>query len=375
MRVRLPAPERMTDFLDRLLDRAIEIQQVPAVTFQERERAALVHRLLAAEELQDVSIDSLNNVYARLPGRRKSDPLIVSAHLDTVFPPAPAGKAVREAGRIHGPGIGDNSLGVAALFGLVWMLRQRHADLAADLWLVADSCEEGLGDLQGMKAVVARFGAAVRGYLVIEGTALGQVYHRGVGVRRYRVTVRTAGGHSWSDYGQPSAVHEMAGLVTKITSLPLPASPRTTTNVGRISGGSGINVVASDAQFELDVRSENPAALGALLERVEDTIRSAGKEGVAVEMEVIGERPAGEIPHDHPLVVLAAECLSDQGLKPTFTAGSTDANIPLSRGIPAIVLGITTGGGAHTPREYIDIEPVAKGMQQLVRFVENALSN
>jgi tripeptide aminopeptidase len=363
----------MSEPLNRILDLAVQIQQIPAPTFGERQRAEFVMESLSRENLRDVSMDSSCNVYARIPGRTRDRPLIVSAHLDTVFPAGTNCSCVRNAERIQGPGIGDNALGVAALLGLVWMLRDRKSELSADLWLVADVCEEGLGDLRGMKELVARFGADPRAYLVIEGTALGHVYHRAVGVRRYRVTARTAGGHSWSDFGQPSAVHELARLVAKITSLPIPDKPRTTVNVGVMSGGTGVNVLAAEAQFELDVRSESVGVLQALCAQVEQEICAARKPGVAIDIEVIGERPAGEIPVDHPLARLAGECLSEQGLEATFTSGSTDANIPLSLGYPAIVLGITTGGGAHTIHEYIDLAPAAKGMQQLVGFVEKIL--
>jgi len=365
----------MPEFIERLLELAIRIQQIPAPTFEERRRANFVRELFEREMLQDVSIDSVSNVYARLPGLARGSPLLISAHLDTVFPATTSMDVTRESERIYGPGIGDNSLGVAALFGLLWMLRGRHAGLAHDLWLVANSCEEGLGDLHGMRAVVDRFGPSVGAYLVIEATALGQVYHRAVGVRRYRVVARTAGGHSWSDYGQPSAVHEMARLITHITSLRMPEHPRTTLNVGVISGGTGVNVLASEAQFELDLRSESIEALNDLAAQVEETIRSSQKEGVAVEMRIIGERPAGEIPAEHRLARLAGACLSEQGLTARFSSGSTDANIPLSRGIPAVVVGITTGGGAHTVHEYIDIEPIQKGMRQVVKFVETILSD
>lgn len=356
----------------RLLDLAVQIQQIPAPTRKERKRGQFMRSIFESEGLQDVVSDAERNVYARLPGRQGSSPLVITAHLDTVFSTrTPA--LVREERRIHGPGIGDNSLGLATLVGLVWMLREAGAELASDIWLVANSCEEGLGDLRGMKAVVGRFGARARGYLVLEGTALGQVYHRAVGVQRYRVRVTTTGGHSWSDYGSPSAVHEIALLVSQLTALPLSTKPRSTLNVGTISGGTGINVLASQAEFELDVRSEGPAELQALIARVEQVIGSARREDVHVEFEIIGQRPAGELPVDHPWVQLALECIREQGLTGRATSGSTDANIPLSLGLPAIVLGITTGAGAHTPQEYIDTPPVAQGMQQVFRFVTRLL--
>jgi tripeptide aminopeptidase len=360
----------MIDFVNRFLELAIQIQQIPAPTFGEKRRAEFVRDFFVQEKLKDVSMDSVNNVYARLEGKRNSKPLIVSAHMDTVFPLGTSLHMTREEDRIYGPGIGDNSLGVAALFGLLWMLRERKIELKNDVWLVANVCEEGLGDLRGMKAVVDRFGENVKAYLVIEGMSLGHIYHRAIGVRRYRVTAKTAGGHSWSDYGQPSAVHEAAKLVTQIASLSVPVIPRTTLNVGKISGGTGINVLASEATFELDLRSESMDTLSGLVRQVEGMIRSANKEGVKIEYELIGQRPAGEIASDHPLLRLAGECLRQQGLKAELTSGSTDANIPLSRGYPSVVLGVTTGSGAHTVHEYIEVGPVEKGMEQLVRFVE-----
>ncbi|MBL0346507.1 M20/M25/M40 family metallo-hydrolase [Candidatus Villigracilis affinis] len=316
-------------------------------------------------------MDSLGNVYARLPGKqKKAKPLIVSAHLDTVFPTSISLQVKKEAERILAPGIGDNSLGVAALFGILWSLRERNISLQHDVWFVANVGEEGLGDLRGMRGVVERFNDNVIGYLVLEGLALGHVYHRAIGVRRYRISVKTAGGHSWSDYGKPSAVHELAALVTQLTEVRLPREPRTTLNVGTFGGGTGINVLASEAKCELDLRSEDPKTLLKLIHQVEDLFKNADRSGVKVLAEIIGERPAGEIPADHPLVQLAVTCTREQGLEATLTSGSTDANIPLSNGIPAVVMGITTGGSAHTPQEYINVEPVGKGLESLVRFVE-----
>ena len=361
--------------IDRVLNLAVQIQQVPAPTFGENTRAELVRGLFVEEGLLDVSMDALHNVYGRLAGKGIARPVVVSAHLDTVFPANTDLSCSHEADRIYGPGIGDNSLGVAALFGLVWALRERGITPGGDIWLVANVCEEGLGNLRGMSALVDRFAAGVLAYLVLEGTALAHVYHRAIAVQRYRVTVRTAGGHSWSDYGQPSAIHELARVVTQMTALPLPATPRTSLNVGVISGGTGVNVLASEAKLELDIRSESAQALDGLSRRVQEIVRSANRTGVTSEMQLIGKRPAGQIPEDHPLVRLAEQCLAEQGLKATFTSGSTDANIPLSRGYPAVVLGITTGGGAHTVQEFIDTAPVQLGMEQLVSFVEKVFGD
>jgi len=326
------------------------------------------------EGLQDVTIDEAGNVYGLLTkddGQRADiKPLVVSAHLDTVFPLEMDLSVRREDDKVFGIGIGDNSFGVAALFGLIWIFRERSIELGGDVWFVANVCEEGLGDLYGMKSVVERFGSEVLAYLVIEGMALGHVYHKAVGVKRYRVTATTRGGHSWSDYGQPSAVLELTRLIGKMTSLQLPSRPRTTMNVGKIHGGTSINVIPAEAWLELDLRSEGPDELADLVEKVEKLIEGASRSGVHMEAKVIGERPAGEMSPDNPLIKLAQTCLREQGLDAVLTSGSTDANFPLSRGYPALVLGVTNGGGAHTKNEFVDVRPVEKGMEQLVSFVE-----
>lgn len=359
----------MSNIANRVVELAIQIQQIPAPTFQEQKRAEFVRDLFTAEGLDDVCTDDAGNVFARMMGSRQEKPLIVSAHLDTVFPMETNLRVARSSELIHGPGLGDNSLGVAALFGLLWSIGERKIQPRGDIWFVANVCEEGLGDLRGMRAVVERFGKDVHAYLVLEGLALGHVYHRAVGVKRYRVTARTPGGHSWSDYGQPSAVHELAKLVVELASLSLPRYPRTTMNVGKISGGTSVNVIASEASFDLDLRSEGPEALAALISAAETIIHKANRTGVTIEAQVIGQRPAGEISTSHPLVLLAQDCLHEQGLEAGLISGSTDANMPLSKGYPAIVLGITTGGGAHTIHEYINTAPVAQGMEQLMCFV------
>jgi len=386
----------MNELAKRVIDRAIEIQQIPAPTFDESKRAEFVRGLFVNEGLKDISLDDVGNVYGLLSNVKGAalrpkevskgqtsnvKPLIISAHLDTVFPKETNLEVKREGEKIFGPGLGDNSLGVAALFGLMWMIHERNIQLGGDVWFVANVCEEGLGDLRGMKAIVDRFGAdpsarlrqsgcGVLAYLVLEGLALGHIYHRAVGVKRFRVTARTKGGHSWSDYGQPSAVHEISKLVVQLSSLELPSHPRTTMNVGKISGGTSVNVIASEASFDLDLRSEGQESLAELVSAAEKLIHHANKPGVSFEAEVIGQRPAGEMDANHPLVKLAEDCLREQGLDAVLTSGSTDANVPLSKGYPALVLGVSTGGSAHTVHEFIHAAPVEQGMEQLVSFVE-----
>lgn len=356
--------------ISQLIELAIAIQQIAAPTFHEAERAEFVRKRFAEEKLKDVEMDASGNVYARLPAQQpERPPVIVSAHLDTVFPLSVDLRCEREPERILGPGIGDNSLGVAGLFGLIWSLREQETHLPGDVWLAANVCEEGLGNLRGIQAVVDRFGPAVQAYVVVEGIGLGHIYHRGLGVRRYRISVHTAGGHSWIDYGKPSAIHGLSAISAQLAGLELPRSPRTTLNIGIISGGSSVNTIAAEAMLELDLRSENAEALELLAAQVEAIVHAAEKPGLDIQMEIIGQRPSGELPADHPLVRLAQECLREEGIEPRLNTGSTDANLPLSLGLPAVTICLTTGGQAHSVHEFINIAPIAKGLNQLVRLV------
>jgi len=358
---------------DRILDLAVSIQQIPAPTFNEARRAAFVYDRFCEERLLDVTQDAAGNVYARLPGQGSAAPLVVSAHLDTVFPQETELAITRSRNKIAGAGIGDNSLGVAGLFYLVWALRSLQTGLAqlpGDLWLVANTGEEGLGDLVGMRHVVDRFGAQARAYLILEGMALGQVYHRGLGVQRYRIDAQTTGGHSWVDFGRPSAVHELAGVVNHLAAIRLPQVPRTSLNIGVFSGGTSINTIAAQAYCLLDLRSEDCISLEALAAEVDAIVQAANHPGkVAMSISLVGQRPVGALPAAHPLVSLAKRCLEAHGIQPHPNIGSTDANQPLSRGLPAVCIGLTTGGGAHTTSEFIDTHPLHQGLAQLLDFV------
>ncbi len=357
--------------INRLLELAIQIQQIPAPTHEETLRGQFIFQKLQAEGLPGLPIqtDQAGNVLTCLPGNGQGKPLIISAHMDTVFPSDTVLTVRKEGGRIYGPGIGDNSLGVAGLFGILWRLKERGTPMPGDIWFVANTCEEGLGDLRGMKALVERFGPSPKAYLILEGMALGHVYHQAVGVHRYKISLHTNGGHSWSDYGKPSAIHELSKLIANISAIILPNQPRTTLNVGRISGGTSINTIAADAWLELDLRSEEQVSLAKLTSQVETLVDEIRQTSVSIEMDSIGQRPSGEISVNHPIIRLAQNCLRREGIEPALTIGSTDANIPLSKGYPALVLGLTHGGGAHTLHEFIETGPIAQGLEHLMQFI------
>jgi tripeptide aminopeptidase len=357
--------------IQRLLDLACAIQQIPAPTFYESARAAFVRDQFAALGLSDIEMDDLSNVFARRPGG-SDRPVLITAHLDTVFPADTPLTLTHTPDRITGPGIGDNSLGVAGLCGLVWALNGEA--LPGDLLLAANVGEEGLGDLRGMRRVVERFGEKARAIIVLEGMALGAIQSAGIPVRRYRFTARAEGGHSWLHFGQASAIHALVRLGARLTDLVVPHSPKTTFNIGTISGGTSINSLAREASLDLDLRSEDPATLAALIARVEELAASFNGQGVQLETHLIGNRPSGEIPRDHPLAQLSARALKDVGLPYTFESSSTDANLPLSLGLPCVSLGIVYGSNAHRPDEYIETREMEKGWQAFVNVVRGAFT-
>ena len=363
----------ITQFRTRQLDNINliqAIQQIPAPTFAEADRAAFVESQMLALGLQDVRQDDLHNVYGRFPGQHRRAPLIITAHLDTVFP-LETDLRIRENGRLlSGPGIGDNSTGVAGLLLLAKSLIENQIQLTNDVWLVANVCEEGLGDLRGIRAVVEKFGQSAK-YIIVEGGLFGQISHQAIGVRRFRLEVSGPGGHSWGSFGAASAIHVLGHLISAIDKLPVPTSPRTTYNVGIIEGGTSINTIAQSAALQLDLRSEEPSALQQLVDSVTDIVQQTNQlrrdEGIHVTMTAIGSRPPGQISRHTALVKTAVDALhyvGSQGI--TFMMGSTDANVPLSKGFTAVVLGLTESGNAHRLDEFIDPTRLPDGLSQLL---------
>lgn len=349
------------------VEQAIAIQQIPAPTFAERIRAEHVAAAFRALDLQQVDIDDLHNVYGLLPGRFSNQPgVMVSAHTDTVFPAETDLRIRREDGMIYGAGLGDNSVGVAGLLALVSGLRRARITPNRNLWIVAPTREEGLGDLGGMRAAFARLKPTINSVINVEGLALGHVYHAGIAVRRLKITAQAAGGHSWLHFGHPSAIHSLMQLGARITHLPTPQSPRTTYNIGMIEGGQSINSIATSASLWLDMRSEERDTLAAFEQRVRSEIAALSSADVQFSIEVVGDRPAGHIAPNHPLVERAMAALRQVGLRGTLETGSTDGNVPLSEGCPAVTIGITYGGNAHRLDEYIEVNPITQGIRQLI---------
>lgn len=356
--------------LDRWIEHTLEIQAIPAPTFDEAQRGEFMQSEFEAARLMDVHRDSQGNVLARAAGG-DARPVLVSAHLDTVFAGGTNLASQRSRSRITGPGIGDNAVALAALIELAHDLVDRPPN--GEVWLVANVGEEGLGNLCGMREVVGRFGDSIAAYLVVEGMAFGHIYHRALPVRRYRVSATTKGGHSWIHRGRTSAIHALVQLGAVLLDSPPARAAKTSLNIGTIQGGRSINSIADQARMELDLRSESPQLLGELDLAAQAAVAAAVGPGLHLEVELIGERPAGELPASHPLVRAAVDSLTAAGEKRHFLeAGSTDASIALHRGLPAICVGVTKGGEAHTTDEYIELAPMPQGYQALTDLLQRA---
>jgi acetylornithine deacetylase/succinyl-diaminopimelate desuccinylase-like protein len=374
------AAQRYEQMQDRLIDLCVQIQQIPAPTGNEGERARWVEVYFRRLGLHNVHQDDLCNVYGRVPGQGSGPLLLVSAHTDTVFPDG-TDLSVRRNGSdiLAGPGIGDNSAGVVGLLILAETLLALPTP-PVDIWIVANSNEEGLGDLKGMRAAVAYLqekAGAVGAAIVLEGMGLGRIVHQALGVRRYRIEAKAPGGHSWGDFGSASAIHALVTLAAEIARMKMPNEPRTSFNIGKFNGGTSVNTIAQEASLELDLRSTDPVMLARIDQQVQGIVQrhqeshTRYRSGVEFRLESIGNRPAGEIAETHPLVQALSKILAHINVteRGDVRISSTDANIPLSQGIPSVCIGLTEGGDAHRLSEWIHTEPLVKGMQQLLYFV------
>lgn len=360
--------------VEKILNQAIAVQQIPAPTFVETKRADYIQEQFQSLGLHDVWRDGLGNVYGWLePNGRNRTTIILSAHLDTVFPMQTDLTTRQEKTRVYGPGLGDNSLGVAGLLLVAEIFLREKRIWRHSICFVANTREEGLGNLDGIRALLDYIPRQqIAGAIVIEGIALGRVYNGGIAVRRLKITSHAEGGHSWLHFGRPSAIHGLVQLCTDITQLEVPYTPRTTFNIGVIEGGHSVNSIASEAVCLLDLRSTELATLEKLEERVRDLIERHSQDGLTFEVSIAGNRPSGHLRSDHPLVQLALGAQAEIGIAAGLESGSTDANMFLAHDVPAVVVGITQGGNAHRQDEFIETRLLKDGLWQLTLLLAAA---
>lgn len=352
--------------IESLVGLAADICRIPAPTGAERQRAEFVASLFR-DRGYDIEMDAVGNVYARRPGLRPEPVLMLLAHIDTVFPSGTPIDVRRVDTVLYGPGIGDNAVNVAAMLSAFDVLDDLGYQTAVDIVAVADVGEEGLGNLRGARAAVERFRRHLGAVIVLDGRQ-GRITNAAVGSLRWRVTLRGPGGHSFAAFGTPSAIHGLGRVIAAITELDVPSEPKTTYNVGIIEGGVSVNTIAPEASAIIDMRSTSEPELRKLAARIADIIARVPGSGLVAEVEELGERPAGARDRTDPLVRLAAETLAWLGYAPEFHAASTDANVPMSLGIPTVCVGVAHGDRMHTVEEYIEIPRVEDGLAQVVRL-------
>ena len=357
------APPAARDLAEAVIRRTIALAAIPAPTGAEKARADLVLRWWA-EDGWKPRTDTAGNVWAQVadgPGPG----VLICAHLDTVFPEDLPHVVVAKPGRLCGPSVGDDSVGVAALSAVATLLAAPSN--TGPVWLVATVGEEGTGNLAGIRHALAHPPAPVSAVIAVEGNYLGRVVITGVGSVRWRVRYAGPGGHAWERAEAPSAVHAAAGGAARLAALVgrATAGARCTVNVGLIGGGEAINARARDAWFDVDLRGDGSKALQRLEKRARGIV-SVVPPGISVEVEELGRRPAGSVAPASPIARAAVTALRRAGLPAEFSAASTDANAALDLGIPAVALGVTRGQGEHTPAEWIETDPVPAGLMALV---------
>ncbi|HEY4215624.1 MAG TPA: M20/M25/M40 family metallo-hydrolase [Gemmatimonadaceae bacterium] len=359
------AHARLAAHDDAIVRTQITVAQIAAPTGEEEERGSWVARRFRDCGLSSIKTDAAGNVVGRRNGVDDAPPVVICAHLDTVFPRDTDLSIRRDGERLVGPGINDNGRGLAVMLALAAeidgvRLRSRHP-----VEFVATTGEEGLGDLRGAKHYFADRGKSAHAVLALDGAGDERIIHRALGSRRFRISYAGPGGHSWAAYGSANAVHAAAAAASRLAAVPLPASPRTTLSVGRIGGGLSVNSIPDAAWLEIDLRSTSAWQLDEIeraIRRIaqmaaddENGKRVAGTRALTVRVDPIGSRPCGETPAGHALVQSAIEATRLVGRQPDLALASTDANVPISQGIPAIAIGAGgRGGDAHTHGEWFD---------------------
>ena len=361
------------------IEEQIRITEIPAPTFKEARRAEYFRRRFVELGLKNVRIDAAGNAIGERPGRTDKPTLVVAAHLDTVFDETTDVKVRRDGNLLKAPGISDDGRGLTLLLAIAKALNEANIETAGTIIFVANVAEEGLGDLKGVKHL---FNQELKGrithFISIDGAGLG-ITRAAVGSRRYRTIFKGAGGHSYGAFGMPNPVHALGRLIEKVSRFQVPQKPKTTFNVGKIGGGTSVNSISQTATLEIDMRSEDPQELlkldAAYKQAVEQALgeenrRWQHKEKLTVENLEVGNRPAGTQSLNAPIVQIATAADRAFGVKSDLSASSTDANIPISLGIPAIT--IDGGGdatGTHALQETFDSTDSHIGSQRALLIV------
>src|SRR5258707_703452 len=352
-------------------EQQLRLTEIPAPPFQEAQRAVATKALLASSGLE-VQIDKTGNVIGELRGANEKEIVVLSAHLDTVFPPSTDVKVRHEGDRLLAPGISDNGTGLAALVAVARACHEAHIKPRRTILFVADVGEEGEGNLRGMRALIEAYKPTLKAVIVLDGSGTDHVTTKALASRRLEATITGPGGHSWSDFGMPNPINALVRASVRFINTKVPAAPRTTFNIGQIEGGTSINSIPYEAKLKVDIRSESEDELTKLESALRECIaagvrdemessreRSKGK--IEWKVELLGSRPGGELSPNSPLLAALRSADEFVGNHSRLERSSTDANVPLAHGTDAISIGAGgTGGGAHSLQEWY--EPAGREM-------------
>ena len=355
------------------IEEQVRICEIPAPPFHEEVRGRELERLFKEAGLENVRIDKAGNVIGVRPGASAHPNVVFAAHLDTVFPEGTDVKVKRDGSVLKGPGIGDDCRGLVVVLGVIKALNDAKVKTPGTITFVADVGEEGLGDLRGTKNL---FNDSLKGqidkFISVDGTGL-SVTSVGVGSYRYRVTFKGPGGHSFGAFGMVNPIQAMGRAIAKIDSFEVPTTPKTTFNVGRIGGGTSVNAIPFECWMEVDMRSSDKNSLESVNTKFKNAVKEAVDEenarwkrgSIVANPELVGLRPAGSTSADSAIVLTALAASKLFGFSGTLGEGSTDSNVPMNLGIPAVTIG---GGGrgteAHALTESFDTKDSFLGTQR-----------
>jgi di/tripeptidase len=355
---------------DRLVADIVTLTEIPAPPFKEAKRAAAYLAMLKAHGLADVQQDEVGNVMGVRRGVGGGPLIAIAAHLDTVFPEGTDVTVKRQGTRLSAPGVGDDTRSLAVLLAMIRAMDAAKIQTRSDILFVGDVGEEGLGDLRGVKHLFQKgpYKDKIAMFISMDGAGGGsEIVHGAVGSKRYRVTFKGPGGHSYGAFGLVNPAFALGSAIGKFSAMKVPTSPKTTFSVGVVGGGTSVNSIPFESWMEVDMRSESPVELEKLettflglmkaAATEENAARSTREGAIAVDTRIIGDRPSGQTPRDSRIVQTAAAAIRAVGLTPTYSFSSTDSNIPISLKIPAIT--IDSGGRgdrAHALDEWIDVE-------------------
>ena len=369
----------------KLRELQMELAAIPAPPFGESKRAGWLRERFYELELENVEIDEVGNVTGTKPGSSENErgrlaprAVAVTAHLDTVFPEGTDVQPSKDRQKLYGPGISDNAAGVTALLALASAVRHARVKCASDIIFIGNVGEEGEGNLRGMRHIFSQEKWLERiGYtVVLDGTGTDSVVCEALGSRRYEVTVRGPGGHSWNDFGIPNPIIVLARAIAAFSEIQVPSSPKTAFNIGSISGGTSVNSIPESVAIRVDIRSTQAVEISrverALHEALERAVAEAAAKGhkVSFEMKQIGERPAAELSKGARILEVVRAVDSHLRISSSLRRASTDANVPLSLGLEAVSIGAGgQGGGAHTMHEWYDPTGRDLGLKRILLTV------